>query len=39
LLKLVKVFQQFREARLKLIPEKYQLFQKEVRHLGNIVSL
>jgi hypothetical protein len=33
-----KVFQQFREARLKLNPEKCQFFQKEVRYLGHIVT-
>jgi hypothetical protein len=33
-----KVFQRFREARLKFNPEKRQLLQKEVRYLGNIVS-
>jgi hypothetical protein len=33
-----KVFQRFREARLKLNPEKCQLLQKEVRYLGHIVS-
>jgi hypothetical protein len=33
-----KVFQRFREARLKLNPEKYQLLQKEVRYLRHIVS-
>jgi hypothetical protein len=32
------VFQRFREARLKLNPEKCHLFQKEVRYLGHIVS-
>jgi hypothetical protein len=32
------VFQRLREAHLKLNPEKCQLFQKEVRYLGNIVS-
>jgi hypothetical protein len=30
--------QRFREARLQLTTEKCQLFQKEVRHLGYIVS-
>jgi hypothetical protein len=38
LLNLRKVFQQFREARLKLNPAKCQLFQKEVMYLGHIVS-
>jgi hypothetical protein len=38
LLNLRKVFQRFREARLKLIPEKCQHMQKEVRNLGHIVS-
>jgi hypothetical protein len=38
LLNLRKVFQRFREAHLKLNPEKCQLFQKEVRYLGHIVS-
>jgi hypothetical protein len=32
------VFQRFREAHLKLNPEKCQLFQKEVRYLRHIVS-
>jgi hypothetical protein len=32
------VFQRFREARLKLNPEKCQLFRREVRYLGHIVS-
>jgi hypothetical protein len=31
-----KVFQRFREARLKLNPEKCQLFHKELRCLGHI---
>jgi hypothetical protein len=38
LLNLRKVFQRFREAFLKLNPEKSQLLQKEVRYLGHIVS-
>jgi hypothetical protein len=38
LLNLSKVFQQFREAHLKLNPEKCQLFQKEVRYLRHTVS-
>jgi hypothetical protein len=38
LLNLRKVFQRFREARLKLNPAKCQLFRKEVRYLGHIVS-
>jgi hypothetical protein len=38
LLSLQKVFQRSRETRLKLNPEKCQLFQKEVRYLGHIVS-
>jgi hypothetical protein len=38
LLNLRKVLQRFREAHLKLNPEKYQRFQKEVRYLGHIVS-
>jgi hypothetical protein len=38
LLNLRKVLQRFREARLKLNPEKCQLLQKEVRYLGHIVS-
>jgi hypothetical protein len=38
LLKLRKVFQRFREACLKLHPEKCQLLQKEIRYLGHIVS-
>jgi hypothetical protein len=38
LLNLPKVFQWFREAHLKLNPEKCQLFQKEVCYLGHIVS-
>jgi hypothetical protein len=33
-----KVFERFREARLKLNPEKCQLLQKEVWYLGHIVS-
>ena len=33
-----KVFQRLREAHLKLNPEKRQLFRKEVRYLGHIVS-
>ena len=33
-----KVFQRIREARLKLNPGKCQLFQKEVRYLGHVVS-
>jgi hypothetical protein len=37
-LNLRKVFHRFREAHLKLNPEKCQLFQKEVRYLGHIVS-
>jgi hypothetical protein len=38
LLNLRKVFKRLREARLKLNPDKCQLFQKEVRYLGHIVS-
>jgi hypothetical protein len=38
LLNLRKVFQRFREACLKLNPDKCQLLQKEVRYLGHIVS-
>jgi hypothetical protein len=38
LLNLRKVFQQFREARLKLNPAKCQLLRKEVRYLGHTVS-
>jgi hypothetical protein len=38
LLNLQKMFHQFREARLKLNPEKCQFFQKEVRFLGHIVT-
>jgi hypothetical protein len=38
LLNLQKVFQWFREARLKLNPEKCQLFRREVRYLGRNVS-
>jgi hypothetical protein len=38
ILNLRKVFEQFREARLKLNPRKYQLLQKEVKYLGHIVS-
>jgi hypothetical protein len=37
LLNLRKVFQRFRESRLKLNSEKFQLFQKELRCLGQIV--
>jgi hypothetical protein len=33
-----KVFQRLRETHLKLNPQKYQLFRKEVRYLGHIVS-
>jgi hypothetical protein len=33
-----KVFQRFRETRLKFNPEKCQLLQNEVRYLGHIVS-
>jgi hypothetical protein len=35
---LQNVCQRFREARLKLNPEKCQLFRREVRYLGHIVS-
>jgi hypothetical protein len=38
LLNLRKVFLRFRETRLKLNSEKCQHLQKEVRHLGHIVS-
>jgi hypothetical protein len=38
LLNLRKVFQWFREVRIKLNPEKCQLFQKELQYLGHIVS-
>jgi hypothetical protein len=38
MLNLRKVFQRFREDRLKFNVEKCQLFQKEVRYLGHIVS-
>jgi hypothetical protein len=38
LLNLRRVFQRFREVRLKLNTEKCQLFQKEVRYLGHTVS-
>jgi hypothetical protein len=38
LLNLQNVFQRFREALLKLNPEKCQLFRREVRYLGLIVS-
>jgi hypothetical protein len=38
LLNLRNVFQRFRETHLKLNSEKCQLFQKEVRYLGHIVS-
>jgi hypothetical protein len=38
LLNLRKVFQQVEEARLKLNPEKCQLFQKELRYVGHAVS-
>jgi hypothetical protein len=38
LLNLRKVFQRFREARLNLNTEKFQLFQRDVRYLGHIVS-
>jgi len=33
-----KVFLRLREGHLKLNPEKCQLFRKEVRYLGHIVS-
>lgn len=33
------MFQQFREVRLMLNPEKMQIFQKEVRYLMHTVSL
>jgi hypothetical protein len=33
-----KVFQRLREAHLRLNPEKCQLFRKEMRYLGHIVS-
>jgi hypothetical protein len=39
LLYLRKAFQRFREACLKLTPEKCQLYQKEAWYLGHIVSL
>jgi hypothetical protein len=35
---LLKLFQRFREVRLKINPEKCHLFQKEVRYLGHTVS-
>jgi hypothetical protein len=38
LLKLWKVFQRFREARVNLNPDKCQLFQKGVRYFRHIVS-
>jgi len=38
LLNLRKVFQRLREAHLKVNPAKCQLFRKEVRNLGHIVS-
>jgi hypothetical protein len=38
LLNLRKVFERFREARLKLNPGKCHLSQKEVKYLGHIVS-
>jgi hypothetical protein len=38
LLNLRKVFERFREARLKLNPEKCQLLQKKVKYLGHVVS-
>jgi hypothetical protein len=38
LFNLQEVFQRFRESRLKLKPEKCQLFRREVRYLGHIVS-
>jgi hypothetical protein len=38
LLNLHKVFQRFREARLKLNPETCQLFQRDVRNVGHILS-
>jgi hypothetical protein len=38
LLNLLKVFQWFREARLKLNLKKFHLSQKEVRYIGHTVS-
>jgi hypothetical protein len=38
LLNLRKVFHRFREVHLKLNPENCQLYQKEVRYLGHILS-
>jgi hypothetical protein len=38
LLNLLKAFQRFREAHLKLNPEKCHLSQKEVQYIGHIVS-
>jgi hypothetical protein len=38
LLNFPKVFQRFRKTRLKLTPEKFQPFRREVRYLGHIVS-
>ncbi|PNF41255.1 hypothetical protein B7P43_G01482 [Cryptotermes secundus] len=38
MLNLRKVFERFREAHLKLNPEKCKLLQKEVRYLTHIVS-
>jgi hypothetical protein len=38
LLNLRKVFQEFRETHRKLNPENNQLFQKELRYVGHIVS-
>ena len=35
---LAEVCQRFRSARLKLRPEKCQLFQRKVQHLGHVVS-
>lgn len=39
LLNLRTLFQHFREAHLKLKPENFQRFLKEVRYLGHIISL
>lgn len=35
---LEKVLQQFQKAGLELKPSKYEVFQREVRYLGHVVS-
>ena len=38
LIRLEAVFQKFKEAGLKLIPSKYELFKKSIAYLGHFVS-